>query len=420
MPTQQKKRNHPPKKKATARLGNWLPDDPEAVQAWLDDLHEQMESREEVKLHPVIEEFQELIDRDSIVRMYLTEAIRQVPRTRKHPKNIDHLLALLNEILTRAPEYDDTAMVGVPINAILDWCMVTPAGYAAFRYPGINAMLKKILNAWCEFLSSEASLYVLNDTPTGWKCPAAYRAMSMDDYQHDPDDPFWGFTSWNDFFTRRFKEGRRPIAEPKNDKIIVSACEATPYAIKSHVQREDQFWIKSQPYSLQDMLGGAELTDRFVDGTVYQAFLSAMNYHRWHSPVSGKVVDAYVQEGTYYSEAESAGQDPEGPDDSQGYLAHVATRAIIFIEADDPMIGLLCVIPVGMGDVSSCVLEPRIKKGRRVKKGDELGYFQFGGSTYCLVFRPGAVESFSLQALPQHDNPHPPLVLMGSHLATAP
>ena len=95
--------------------------------------------------------------------------------------------------------------------------------------------------------------------------------------------------------------------------MIVSACESTPYGISTDVQRQDRFWIKSQPYSLQDMLANDESVDQFVGGTVYQAFLSATNYHRWHSPVAGTIVRAFVQDGTYYSEADSEGADAVEP-----------------------------------------------------------------------------------------------------------
>ena len=61
----------------------------------------------------------------------------------------------------------------LPLGAILDWTMGTPAGFAAYRDPRINAMLKKILSAWCEFLSGPDSRYVLNDSPSGWKSEAA-------------------------------------------------------------------------------------------------------------------------------------------------------------------------------------------------------------------------------------------------------
>ena len=256
-------------------------------------------------------------------------------------------------------------------------------------------------------------------TPTpGWTSEAARRAIGIEQYRHDPADPHWGFTSWNDFFTRRFHEDARPVADPDDDSVIVSACESTPYSIKTDVQRQDRFWLKSQPYSLEDMLANDESADQFVGGTVYQAFLSATNYHRWHAPVAGTIVRAFVQDGTYYSEADSEGAAAVEPTHSQGYLAHVATRAIILIEADDPAIGLVAFVPVGMVEVSSCLIAPEITPGHHVAKGDELGHFQFGGSTHCLVFRPGAIADFSLGALPQPENPEAPLVLVRSKLAT--
>jgi phosphatidylserine decarboxylase len=241
----------------------------------------------------------------------------------------------------------------------------------------------------------------------------------MEQYEHDPQDEHWGFASWNDFFTRRFKDGERPVASPDDDKVIVSACESTPYGISTDVKRQDRFWIKSQPYSLQDMLADDDSVDQFVGGTVYQAFLSATNYHRWHSPVAGTIVRAFLQGGTYYSEADSEGTDAVEPTNSQSYLAHVAARAIILIEADDPVIGLMAFVPVGMVEVSSCMIDSKVTPGYHVGKGEELGYFQFGGSTHCLVFRPGAIAEFALTAIPQPHDPNAPLVLVRSKLAIA-
>jgi phosphatidylserine decarboxylase len=349
--------------------------------------------------------------------------IAQVPRGRqyrkRHLESVPQLLRLVNEVLTMAPEYSADAMVVLPLGAILDWAMGTPAGSAAFRDRRINAMLKKILNVWCEFLSSANSRYVINDSPSGWKGEAARRAIGIEQYRHDPEDEYWGFASWNDFFTRRLADGARPVASPVDDSVIVSACESTPYGLAVDVQRQDQFWIKSQPYSLQDMLASDESVEQFVGGTVYQAFLSATDYHRWHSPVAGTIVRAFVREGTYYSEADSEGADAVEPRYSQSYLAHVAARAVILIEADNPVIGLTAFVPVGMNEVSSCVIGQEIRPGYHVAKGDELGYFQFGGSTHCLVFRPGAIADFSLTAVPQPHVPQAPLVRVRSRLATA-
>jgi phosphatidylserine decarboxylase len=405
------------------RRAGWLPDDQDALESWLEGHRQRVEAKgEQVALHPVITEFHDLIDTDPVLRMYVDRMIEQVPHarnyTKRHLTSVEQMLRLINEVLSMAPEFGDQA-VTLPLGAILDWTMGTPAGFAAYRDPRINAMLRKILTVWCDFLSSADSRYVLNDSPSGWKCAAARRAVGIDQYEYEPEDPYWGFASWNDFFTRRFKEDQRPVACPDDDKVIVSACESTPYGISTDVQRQDRFWIKSQPYSLQDMLADDEAVGQFVGGTVYQAFLSAVDYHRWHSAVAGRIVRAFVKEGSYYSEADSEGADAVEPMTSQSYLAHVATRAIILIEADDPVIGLVAFVAVGMSEVSSCMIHSHIRPGYHIAKGEELGYFQFGGSTHCLVFRPGAIADFTLAAIPQPHDPEPPLMLVRSKLATA-
>jgi phosphatidylserine decarboxylase len=406
------------------RRAGWLPKEQDDLESWLAGHRERVEARgEQVVLHPVLTEFQGLIDSDPVVRMYMNQMIAQVPSnkryTKRHLESVEQLMRLINEVLTMAPEFGPQGtMVATPLAAILDWAMGTPAGFAAFRDPRVNEMLRKILTVWCEFLSSSGSLYVLNESPSGWKSAEAQQAVGMEQYDHDPEDEHWGFSSWNDFFTRRFKDGERPVAAPDDDKVIVSACESTPYGISTDVQRQDRFWIKSQPYSLADMLANDDSVGEFVGGTVYQAFLSATNYHRWHSPVAGKIVRAFVRQGTYYSEADSEGKDAVEPTNSQSYLAHVSARAIFIIEADDPVIGVTAFAAVGMVEVSSCIIASNVKPGYHVEKGEELGYFQFGGSTHCLVFRPGAIAEFSLAAIPQPHDPKAPLVLVRSRLAT--
>ena len=307
------------------------------------------------------------------------------------------MLQLVNAIMTKAPEFNDTGLVGFPINAIFDWSMATSAGFAAFLDDRVNAQLKKILDEWGTFLKSSDSTSVLSDDPkTGWFGAAAQKKMPnfAEEFQCDPSAPHYGFTSWDDFFTRQFREGVRPIADPGNDSVIANACESAPFRVAENVQRRDEFWVKGQPYSLEHMLDHDDLLDQFVGGTVYQAFLSALSYHRWHSPVSGRVVKAYVKNGTYYSETPAVGFDPSAPNGSQGYITEVAARGFIFIEADNPDIGLMCIMPVGMAEVSTCDIT--VYEGQRVEKGQELGMFHFGGSTHCLFFRPETKLQFDL------------------------
>ena len=404
------------------RAAGWVPAQ-EDLEAWLAGHRKRVAAREEsVELAPVMREFKRLLDADPILRMYFERMIAEAPVGKDYEDrpfdSVDELLLMIDEVLTMAPEFGQE-MAATPLGAVLDWTMGTTAGFAAYRDPRLNGMLRKVLAVWCEFLNSPESLYVLNDSETGWQSEGAKSTIGIDQFQYDPDDPQWGFASWNDFFTRRFKDGARPVAAPDDDSVIVSACESMPYGISVDVQRRDRFWIKSQPYSLADMLADDGAVDEFVGGTVYQAFLSANDYHRWHSPVAGTIVRAYRVPGTYFSEADSEGSDAIEPMDSQGYLTHVAARAVFIIRADNPGIGLVAFIPVGMSEVSSCIIGPDMTAGTHVGKGDELGYFQFGGSTHCLVFQPGVITEFSLDAIPQPHDPNVPLKKLNTRLAVA-
>lgn len=143
------------------------------------------------------------------------------------------------------------------------------------------------------------------------------------------------------------------------------------------------------------MMDGDPLAQQFVGGTIYQAFLSATSYHRWHSPVSGRIVKTRVIDGSYYAQSPTAGFDPASPNQSQGYITQVASRGLVFIQADNPKIGLMAVMFVGMAEVSSN--EITVYEGQHVNKGDELGMFHFGGSTHTLIFRPEVKLDFDLR-----------------------
>jgi phosphatidylserine decarboxylase len=326
--------------------------------------------------------------------------------------------------MTHAPKFNESGLVGFPINALLDWSMGTTSGFAAFLRDDVNAHFQTVLDEWARFLGSPDSVGVLVDEDWGWLGDKAFKSLAppgtknprqyfIDNFICDPDAPHFGFTSWDDFFTRTFRAGMRPVAEPDNDYVIVNACESAPYKIARDVQRQAKFWIKGQPYSLEHMLDHDPLLDDFIGGTVYQAFLSASSFHRWHSPVNGTVVKAYNIDGTYYSESLINRHDPSGPNNSQGYITAVAARAPIFIECDNPDIGLICVMPVGMAEVSTNQIT--VYEGQHVKKGDQIGMFHFGGSTHCIFFRKGVNVQFHLGEDPGLNSQN---LLVNSRLAT--
>ncbi|QGY41842.1 phosphatidylserine decarboxylase [Pseudodesulfovibrio cashew] len=364
-------------------------------------------SGETPRLLPVVQEFRELIENDPELLMLFSrmfETIPDKPQFRNDPtgkpqvRDYRVMLQRLSDILQQAPEFNKSGLVGFPINAVLNWPMGTTAGTTAFLDGRVNAQLKKILRQWAVYLGSPDSRYVLGDDPEkGWFGRDAREAMPTfeQDFVCDPSKPYHGFASWDDFFTRRFREGRRPVAAPDDDAVIANACESAPFKLAKNVKLRDRFWIKGQPYSLYHMLEGDPLAARFEGGTIYQAFLSALSYHRWHSPVSGRIVKTQLIDGSYYAQSPLAGFDPASPNRSQGYITQVAARALVFIEADNPDIGLMAVMFVGMAEVSSNELT--VYEGQHVKKGDQLGMFHFGGSTHVLIFRPGVELDFDLR-----------------------
>lgn len=391
----------------THHIGGWLPFKSGALKAFIENLIRKAEISQ-LPLEPTVQAFQNLIESDPLVFAGATKMIEQVPLKYQHdptggPRLEDYkqMCILLNAAISEPPPYNETELVAFPINAIFDWSMGTPAGANFFLNDKVNHALKDILDMWGAYLCSEASLVAFEPPPLGggWMSPSAVENLAMDRYVlPDKEAIGWGFSSWNDFFIREFKPDVRPIADEDDDSVIISACESTPFALKNNVQLRDRFWIKQQPYSLEFMLNNSPHASAFVGGTVYQAFLNAFNYHRWHSPVSGTIVEQMVIPGSYYAEAISEGFDVGGPNLSQSYITHYAARGIIFIEADDPKIGLMAVVTVGMAEVSSNVIT--VVKDEKVKKGDKLGYFQFGGSTHCLIFQKGVISEWNINAIP--------------------
>lgn len=89
--------------KSAPQLAGWLPSDQEDLESWLEGHGDRTESRgKDVELHPVLIEFQQLIDTDPVVRLYLNEMIAQVPQRKpyrkRHLHDVPQLLRMINEV----------------------------------------------------------------------------------------------------------------------------------------------------------------------------------------------------------------------------------------------------------------------------------------------------------------------------------
>ncbi|KAF3023168.1 hypothetical protein E8E14_014130 [Neopestalotiopsis sp. 37M] len=425
-----------PKEHKRHKHGAWLPTDHRTQHEWLARQVEHVDKKHKAgtkkPLSPALQEFKDLIETNPRIYMYFTAMWDEVPQKapylsdpvgKKQIRDYKHMLDMLNHILSKAPEWTDAAfgvgMVGVPMCGIFDYVMATPRrvaslGHAAFLDPTVNAAVKKVLNEWGQYLLTEDSAHVLENHSEGWfgehatkdVMEVANKPLKTDHkfedmFVCDPSKKYYGYKSWDDFFTRKVHDSARPVASPDDDSVIANCCESKVYNVCRGAKLRDHFWIKGQPYSVLDMLGHDPLAREFQHATIYQAFLSALSYHRWHSPVSGTVKKAFLVEGTYFSEPlfEGVGEnnqveiDKRGISIAQGYLTALATRAVIFIEADNPDIGLMAFIGVGMDEVSTCDIT--VKEGQHIKKGEQTGMFHFGGSSHVLLFREGVkVEGF--------------------------
>lgn len=255
--------------------------------------------------------------------------------------------------------------------------------------------LKGYCRRWGEFLSS----------PDSWK--PEYAA----DFYSDPgfgvpqqwyESPS-NWKSYNDFFSRRLKDpSQRPIADPENPSLVISPVDGWPqgvWAIDSEGYIRDGVQLKSRNFgSIAGLLGpGCAYADCFAGGTLTHVFLDVNDYHRYHFPISGKILEMRKIEGfdagggiyRWNPETRRYWLDSRNPD-----WESIETRACIVLE--NPVYGKVAMLPIGMSQICSVNFSEGIAPGVEVHKGQELGYFLFGGSDFVIVFQKGV--KFSLKA----------------------
>ncbi|KAL2813364.1 Phophatidylserine decarboxylase-domain-containing protein [Aspergillus granulosus] len=118
-----------------------------------------VDSKAVPKIHPVLKEGQNLIETNTHSHLLFSAMFEEIPRNQRYRtdptgsseiRDYSHMLCVLDYLLITAPPWNDfllrVSLIGLPINAVFDWSMGTPSGYAAYLDPDINAVLKKILN----------------------------------------------------------------------------------------------------------------------------------------------------------------------------------------------------------------------------------------------------------------------------------
>eukprot|EP00258_Populus_trichocarpa_P027084 XP_024443103.1 phosphatidylserine decarboxylase proenzyme 2 isoform X2 [Populus trichocarpa] len=193
--------------------------------------------------------------------------------------------------------------------------------------------------------------------------------------------PLEHFKTFNEFFVRELKPGTRPVASMERDDVAICAADCRLMAFKS-VEDGQRFWIKGRKFSVQGLLGKETYSSAFADGTLVIFRLAPQDYHRFHSPVSGTIEKFVKIPGCLYT------VNPIAVNSKYCNVFTENKREVSIISTAH--FGKVAFVAIGATMVGSITFSK--KAGDHVKKGDEYGYFSFGGSTVICVFEKDAIE----------------------------
>jgi phosphatidylserine decarboxylase precursor len=233
-----------------------------------------------------------------------------------------------------------------------------------------NAWMKNLVQAWGTFL----------DTPASAAGIVTFREATnynMDDYIEGPS----GWQTFNQFFAREVKPGSRPIAEPRNDKVVASPADAV-FMGQWPINENSNITVKGVNWAIAELLDGSPYKDAFQGGIYTHSFLYIDDYHRYHVPVAGTVREVRNISGKVYMDVFREDDGTLNVVDGDTYQFN-QERGLVVI--DSPEVGLVAVLPIGMAYVSSVNLTTEV--GAELRKGDQFGYFMFGGSDIVTVFQ---------------------------------
>lgn len=182
------------------------------------------------------------------------------------------------------------------------------------------------------------------------------------------------YKTFNEFFYRKLKPGSRMI-ESNSPNVMISPTDSRCTVFAS-IGKSKQIWIKSNKFTLAKLTGGYHHGTIFRnDNTSIAIFrLAPQDYHRFHSPCDVTIGKPIYIKGEYYT---------VNPMAVRSQLDVFGENVRIVIPMKSESFGEFLMIPVGAMMVGSIILT--VKEGDTIVKGDEIGYFKFGGSTVILV-----------------------------------
>lgn len=206
----------------------------------------------------------------------------------------------------------------------------------------------------------------------------AFHNLNVDEIR----DPLDSYKTFNQFFYRKLKPTARPITEPKNPNRLVSSADCRLMVFPS-IDAATTIWVKGREFSVDRLLGD-DYRDRKADyaqGTLCIFRLAPQDYHRFHCPADAVVKSIRHIEGALYT---------VNPMSIRSAIDVYGENSRTIVEFESNEFGTFYAVNVGAMLVGSIIIT--VQEGQNVKRGDEMGYYAFGGSTTILVFAKGYVE----------------------------
>lgn len=190
--------------------------------------------------------------------------------------------------------------------------------------------------------------------------------ICMDDFEQRR------FRSFNDFFTRRVLPGKRPVDDAPAHLIAPCDSKLTVYDIRP----DSRFRVKGTEYTLEGLLQSKELAETFLGGTLLLFRLTVGDYHRYTYIDSGFVTGSTRIPGVFHTVNPAAA--------SRCPIYRENTREYSLLES--LRFGTVLQMEVGAAMVGRIVNAPG---SRNVRRGEEKGRFEFGGSTVIVLLQKG-------------------------------
>lgn len=185
------------------------------------------------------------------------------------------------------------------------------------------------------------------------------------------------FASFNDFFIRRLKSECRPMAQGSNVAVLPADAR---YLVFPDIEKADGFWVKGKKFSLQQLLLNKRLSEQYQQGAMVIARLCPIDYHRFHFPCECVPGAARLINGPLFS---------VNPMALKRNIEILSENKRMITELETKNFGKVLYIEVGATYVGT--IKQTYVADKHCAKGEEKGFFEFGGSCLILLFEPGKI-----------------------------